>query len=261
MRPVQLGNTVLFMESPEAARYHAPLLVLPGLFQSQVCWRGLSSLLAHRGWEVYLLPRTFEVSADRSGRVESWNAASTAVEQAIDALGKKVILLGADVGASLALANCASQDVLALALYAPTAPATLAARLTKTLGFGGKRKFSNLTGDISPSDRLMKKAFQQQDVAPETAEFLQSLPNAPLSKPSRQPPTIVFKNDETDDLVQPSDSDGFVSTERAKTSPTALAGRWWPSTGWENATNETHRFLILTLSDRVVEFPDEIIND
>jgi hypothetical protein len=53
----------------------------------------------------------------------------------------------------------------------------------------------------------------------------------------------------------------FADSQFSKASRSRLNGRWWPSLGWEPACEEAHRFLILTLSDRVVDFPDEIIND
>ncbi len=52
-----IGGELLDFEAPEAPRYKAAMLVLPGLFQSFEQWRPLTSALAHRGWEIYFLPR------------------------------------------------------------------------------------------------------------------------------------------------------------------------------------------------------------
>ena len=86
MRRIALGDVELRMESPEAARYHAPILVIPGLFQSAVCWRGVTSILAHRGWEVYLLPRVVQdmVSGEVQATDRSWNQALDDVRQAAE---------------------------------------------------------------------------------------------------------------------------------------------------------------------------------
>ena len=61
MQTVTVGKARLHLETAEAGtRYHAPILILPGLFQSPACWSGITSMLAHRGWDVYLLPRPAE---------------------------------------------------------------------------------------------------------------------------------------------------------------------------------------------------------
>ena len=52
-----VGGLELEFEAPEAGRYMAPIIVCPGLFQSFDCWRPLTSMLAHRGWEIYFVAR------------------------------------------------------------------------------------------------------------------------------------------------------------------------------------------------------------
>ena len=71
----------------------------------------------------------------------------------------------------------------------------------------------------------------------------------------------MFAPDDSDPLVSCEHALTFATSEYANASDTRLQGRWWPSLAWEQAGEEAHRFLILTLGDRVVEFPDEIIDD
>lgn len=251
------------MESPEAARYHAPILILPGLFQSSVCWRGVTSILAHRGWEVYLLPRV--VRDNFSGKVQesdkSWNEALDDVAQAAEKLGDKLIIFGSDVGAAMALATLERTKPMALGLFSPTEPSRAAASLEKSLGFFGKRRFAKQTGTlIDAPDKHAQDAYQKTDLIAEPRSFIEDLSKGvEFSRPTAQPPTIVFAG-QNDPVVDTDHSLSFADDEVAKASQTRLAGRWWPSIGWEAASEQAHRFLILTLADRVVEFPDEIIN-
>lgn len=252
------------MESPEAARYHAPILILPGLFQSPVCWRGLTSILAHRGWEVYLLPRVVRDMA--SGKVhekdKSWNEALDDVAQAAEKLGDKLIIFGSDVGAAMALATLERTKPMALALFSPSEPTRAAASLNKSLGFLGRRRFAKQSSGvlIEAPEQHARDAFQKTDLIAEPRTFIEDLTRGvEFSRPTTQPPTIVF-GAQNDPVVDTEHSLGFADDQVAKAAAARLVGRWWPSIGWEPASEQAHRFLILTLSDRVVEFPDEIIN-
>ncbi len=250
MRPVEVGGVRLELESPEAGRYLAPILIVPGLFQSAVCWRGVTSMLAHRGWEVYVLPRT--------GRTPSagWQDAVEAVSAAASALADRVVLFGSDIGAALALEACSRADVLALALFAPTLPGDAGRRYLDALGLLGRwrRRSSPL---VAPPPRLRKRLWQQADAEDEPAGLIEDLIAGPVfSPPAKHPPAIVF---ETQGDPLSGGRTPIVSEPYAKTSDTRVEGRWWPSLGWEAVSNEVHRFLVLTLADRVVEFPDEVL--
>ena len=263
MRSVAVGDVVLNMESPEAARYHAPILILPGLFQSPVCWRGLTSILAHRGWEVYLLPRVVRDMA--SGKVresdKSWNEALDDVAQAAEKLGDKLIIFGSDVGAAMALATLERTKPMALALFSPTEPSRAAKSLNDSLGFLGRRRFAKQTGTlIDAPEKHTQDAYQKTDIIAEPRTFLEDLSKGvEFSRPTTQPPSIVF-GVQNDLIVDTAHSLSFADNEVAKAAQSQRVGRWWPSIGWEPASEQAHRFLILTLADRVVEFPDEIIN-
>jgi pimeloyl-ACP methyl ester carboxylesterase len=242
VRPVEIGDVVLQMEPPEAGRYHAPILLVPGLFQSAACWRPFTSMLAHRGWEVYVLVL---------------DAATRAARQ----LGDKVVLFGADIGASVALAVSATVNPLALALFAPAEPAHVGAALKGSLGFFEKRRFAQQTGVVLPPAKLGAKIPHPHAPGAEPRVLIDDLLGAvAFRRPTQHPPAIVFAP--TDDaLVAAEHALGFAGSAQAKAARARLTGRWWPMTGWQAACDEVHRFLILTLGDRVVEFPDEIIAD
>jgi pimeloyl-ACP methyl ester carboxylesterase len=266
MRPISVGNVTLRLDAAEAGgRYFHPILVLPGLFQSFLCWRGMTSMLAHRGWNVYVLPRPGSDPEARVGeevaRTSGWQRS---VEQAIAAARKlddEVIVLGADVGAAIALAMSAEVDPLALALFAPSRPSALGEAHEKSLGVIGRMRRKSEGGLVHPASSLAKGAHQPSDVAPEPAGLLADLVAGVDFEPVRKhAPAIVFGSDH-DPLVSREESEAFAASDYAKTSPTVLRGRWWPSSGWERICDEVHRFLILTLSDRVVDFPEEIIGE
>ena len=115
------------MEAAEAGgRYLAPILILPGMFQSYACWRGMTSMLAHRGWNVYVLARS-EIDDRGAVRTENfgWIKAVERAAEVASKLDERVIVFGADLGAALAVAMLGELRPLALGLFAPATPAAL----------------------------------------------------------------------------------------------------------------------------------------
>jgi len=262
MRPVEIGDVVLQMEPPEAGRYHAPILVIPGLFQSAACWRPFTSMLAHRGWEVYVLARQAtegedEIAAPALER--DWARTLEAATRAARKLGDKVIVFGADIGASVALAVAAETKPMALGLFAPAEPAHVGAALKGGLGFFERRRFTAEAGAVTPPAKLARTVPHPHATGAEPRALVDDLLVAgAFRRPALHPPAIVFAPSD-DPLVATEHSLSFAGPPHAKAARACLAGRWWPMTGWQAACDEAHRFLILTLGDRVVEFPDEII--
>ena len=259
---MSFGDFYLHYEAPEAGRYRAPILVLAGLFQSFACWRPVTSMLAHRGWEVYCLTR---IMPDREGdpRVldDTWASASKRIDEVASRLGSPLILFGGDAGAALAMQACERLPVLALALFSPSEPGELAAAYRRTLGlrrrlFGGGES----SDTVMPPPSLAGEKVEPGDMAAEPATFLDGLAATPFTRPERHPPALVFAS-QNDPLVAWEHALGFAREPYAKSSGMRLDGRFWPVTGGANVADEVHRFLILTLGDRVVDFPDEILED
>ena len=250
MRPVVAAGVQLELESPEAARYRAPILLLPGLFQSSVCWRGMTSMLAHRGWEVYVLSRNRENCG--------WEQTLDQAARAAAALAERVVLFGADIGAALALAASCRCDPLALVLFAPASPSELGRRYRHSLGFFARRRGIAEAATSAPK-RIAKDRRQAADLAGEPPALLADLvAGVDFAVPAEHPPAIVFRAD-SDPLVSRQACQEFLLGPRAKASASVVNGRWWPSLEWEGPCDEAHRFLVLTLGDRVVEFPEEIL--
>ena len=264
MREVVVGDVAVRLEAGEAGgRYLAPILIVPGLFQSWVCWRGMTSMLAHRGWDVYLLPRLNERDGSLvPNRAEGWSAAVETASRVTRELSDKVILFGADVGAAIALATLERAHPLALALFAPVDPAVAGKAFEQSLGFFARRRARASTEQaVEPPPTLAKQVHRKTDSVAEPAALMRDLTkNAAFRRPAEHPPAIVFAPQE-DPLVEREDAIAFTPSPYAKLARTPLVGRWWPSSRWEPVADEVHRFLILTLADRVVEFPEEILED
>ncbi len=260
MRTVVVGGQTVHFEAPEAGRYHAPLLLLPGMFQSFLCWRAVTSALAHRGWEVYCLARTMP---DEDGERlvtedDGWERAREKVLEVAGRLGDKTIVLGADLGAALALATAAEIAPLAMALFAPSRPQALAEAHRRSLGMLGRRRGPKAGSPLAVPPNLARDAPFEQFTVPEPGRLVSELPEV-APPPACGIPRIVFAP-EGDPLVDRDEATAFAGEQGARLAPTTLAGRWWPSDPG-TVGDEIHRFLILTLGDRIVEFPDEILAD
>jgi pimeloyl-ACP methyl ester carboxylesterase len=262
VRPVQIGDVVLELEPPEAGRYHAPILLIPGLFQSTACWRPFTTMLAHRGWEVYALPRQSHETDDDAPPLPpdyDWSGTIAAAKRAAKKLGDKVIVFGADVGAAVALAIAEEIRPLALALFAPAEPAHVGASVNEQTGFFERRRRARSSGPVPPPARIAKSAPLPTSAGDEPRALVADLVSGiPYDRPTAGPPTIVFAASD-DALVSTEHTESFAGAAHARLARTRVAGRWWPTSGWQSPCDEAHRFLILTLGDRVVEFPEEIL--
>ena len=264
MRSVTVGNIRLQLEAAEAGgRYLAPILIFPGLFQSPVCWRGMTSMLAHRGWNVYLLPRA-EIDDRGAAHIDDeygWQRAVDAAATAAARVGDQVIVLGADIGATLALSILDRVRPLALGLFAPADPAHVGDALERNRGFLARRLARKAGGPVTPPASIARTIHRETDSIGEPRMLVADLTaSGDSQRPTDHPPAIVFAVGE-DPLVAHEHALSFTTSPYSKPARTVLQGRFWPSSGWEPVADDVHRFLILTLADRVVEFPDEIINE
>ncbi len=251
-----VGGLALDFEAPEAGRYMAPILVCPGLFQSLDCWRPLTSMLAHRGWELYFLSRGPDGDADSAGEAPGWQRSIDRVAHAAASLGDQVILFGADLGAVLALAALRETRAMALALFAPSRPLALTASVKRSTGFLDGRH----AGAWQRPPRRIAKEARETCQAPEARILLEEASRSGFEIPDEHPPALVFVA-EGDALVPADESALFAAGPYSEQARNRLAGRWWPAAGRAAVADEVHRYLILTLGDRVVEFPEEILAD
>ena len=261
MQNASINSTTLHFEPAEAGRYDAKLLIFPGLFQSYACWRPFTSMLAHRGWEVYLLSRRSGTD-DGAQNLEPGLADLTrAAAQALDRLGENVIFLGADVGAAMALQLCRQRRPMALALFAPCLGEHIEQRLGSQYGFRERRRLRNSEGALQPSAAILRGCRDRIHVTAEPQTWFRELcADSSPTRPEQLPPAIVFAPTD-DSLVDSDHALSFADGRFARASAQRLAGRWWPAAQGPSVADEVHRFLILTLADRVVDFPEEVIGE
>jgi alpha-beta hydrolase superfamily lysophospholipase len=221
-------------------------------------------MLAHRGWEVYALGRQpHETDDDEPVAPPDYDFAGAVAtaKRAAQKLGDKVIVFGADIGAAVALAIAADVRPMALVLFAPAEPAHAGAGLAAQTGFFEKRRRARETGPVAPPARLTKSVPLPSSVGAEPRALVADLvAGIAYERPPASPPTLVFAASD-DPLVATEHAASFAGTPHAKLARSSVAGRWWPTRQWQTACDEAHRFLILTLGDRVVEFPEEILAD
>jgi pimeloyl-ACP methyl ester carboxylesterase len=98
---------------PEGPRYRAPLVFLPGLWAGPGAWRRAASLLAHRGWEGWLVDL-----AGRGGVAQRAAALAGAVAE----LERPAVLIGTDAGGIVALETARLVPAAALVWVAPVLP-------------------------------------------------------------------------------------------------------------------------------------------
>jgi pimeloyl-ACP methyl ester carboxylesterase len=104
---------------PEGPRYGAPLLFLPGLWATPDVWRRAAGLLAHRGWEGWIV--------DPSG-VGGATARAAAVAAVTGDLGRPPVIVASD-GAGLVAAELARRmPVAGVVWIAPVLPGGVVVR-------------------------------------------------------------------------------------------------------------------------------------
>jgi pimeloyl-ACP methyl ester carboxylesterase len=105
--PSQLGPLPVEITEPESAKFTAPLLLVHGLWSRAAAWRRFAGYLAHRGW------RCLAVDL---GAIEALSARGDALRSAITSVEVPPVVLGHDLGATLAL-RCGdvSRAIIALA--------------------------------------------------------------------------------------------------------------------------------------------------
>jgi len=280
-----IAECELYYESPEAGRYRAPILLLPGLFQSFECWRPFTTRLAHRGWELYLLPRAGGSGDQKSAGATSLEGLVEQTARVAEQLARRasqgyapadnedaetnagVIVFGADLGAHLAVELAANVQPMATVLFSAATPCQLgeswqrARGLLQRWGVGKARPGAAPPG-VAGSARSDNWLSEEPDwLLPEllSAAVTPTDSAAPADTGDHAAgavPTLLFSSP-NDPLVEAGADWSRVS---AQISDTLLPGHWWPALARQHLADEVHRFLVLTLGDRVVDFPDSIFD-
>ena len=246
---------------PESARYAASLVCLPGLWTPPVLWQGLTTYLAHRGWEGAVLDLR---------RVRGGIAARAAeVAQYVTRLPGAPILIGHDAGALVALAVAARTRPAALVLLAPLVPGATAVRALG-LRFGtlpalllrlpvpaprGAAAAPLVAGLPSPVRTSVLGAL-----APEAADVILDVARARVDPAPVGGVPALLVGGGSDPLLSPQEGAGFARTIGAEHQVVPEGTHWLlAGPGWEETVAVVHRWLVQRLGEPLLEFYPEAL--
>lgn len=226
----------------EHAKFASPLLLVPGQDPRSSGWRAFAGALGHRGWTSFLLDLPRQPPIGR----EAWESL---LQQGIEAAGTPPILIGHELGASLALAsNLPRLATVALSPYLARPdrrrqpgsrwPGWWPAWLRR-----GASSSRSRPGEGSP--------------APGMESLLASLPAAASSALSaRTEPTLLLVSRQQ--APHPPSEEGSLpgggSVEWLEFDASEVAPG---GPGWEAQTGLIHRWLIRRLGEDVLLWLDE----
>ena len=240
---------------PEAARYGASVLYIPGLWAGTGVWRSMASLLAHRGWEGQLL----ELCGLKGGLAA--RAAAVAVHAA--GLPAPPVLIGHDAGALVALGAAARGPAAAVVMLAPLVPGN------RTLGVLTRRweaVAALVRGRPIPPPRgaravrafgVTPAAVEASLVAEHPAVVLDVIRGRVAAPARTGHPTLVVGG-ELDPLLPGPAGAAFAATIGAQWREIAEAGHWLlAGPGWQEAVGVVHRWLVQRLGEQLLDLYPE----
>ncbi|MGA2411491.1 MAG: alpha/beta fold hydrolase [Candidatus Binataceae bacterium] len=262
-----VGRFHLQYEQPQTAKFAAPLLILPDLFNTRRHMAVMIGYFASIGWEVYALSLDeLASSAAMSPDQLDWPAALALVQELVAALGRGTIVLGHGAGGLLALALAGRLGIESAVALAPLVPGDRSPMLKRASGWLGLsrprllypprgRTLFELFADAEPfhRDTLIR------DLVPASAQLARDIASGKpsLDAAGRAPRLIITGG------ADPFASAGSVRAmaERIASRIIVVPGRGhWLAGGrtLERVIAEVQRFLVLTLGrDLLLLYPDE----
>ena len=238
----------------EAARYAASLVFIPGLWAPSGVWQGFATFLAHRGWECRLL--------EMRG-AGSLGVRAAAVRAYVAALPGRVVLVGHDAGALVALSAAVGEQVAAAVLVAPLVPGsppvralTLAPRNLLRVAFGrpvppprgrgAALAFGGAPGPVPPG--------LPQQLGPDDAIVVRDIALGRAQPVRTSVPTLLVVGDR-DPLLAVARAQAMAELLGADVCLLEATGHW-PLAGptWQRAAGAVHRWLVQRLGESLLEF-------
>ncbi|HEY6394260.1 MAG TPA: alpha/beta fold hydrolase [Candidatus Binataceae bacterium] len=266
---VQLGRFPAELERPEPLKFAWPVVVLPGLFSTARHLAVLVGYLATIGWEVYA-PELGAAAGSGSTPALSrlgFDDLLALTAEAIDQIGRDVIVIGHGAGGLIALKIAEQPRVKAAVAIAPLIPGYPSALVTsfrnrlalwsgRALNPPTGRTLFELVADADPFQReaLIKSLVPSSAVA----AFQIARGEVQLTRGENIAPRLIVAGD----------SDVFVPFERvsnladsigAKIAKIPGRGHWLiGGRGLERAINEIQRFLVRALGQELLLlYPEE----
>jgi pimeloyl-ACP methyl ester carboxylesterase len=233
---------------PEGPRYRAPIVFVPGLWTGPEIWRRAAGLLAHRGWEGWLVDL---------GRVAGGTAArADALGRATATLERPPVLIAQDAGGVVALEMARRMPVTAVVWVRPILP-------------GGR----GLRGAVSPWRVLAGLLFDTPVPRPaqwmgdatvtgwaldqDAAALVVDVVRGRTSVEGAGVPTVLVAG-EADGVCPLEERTALAAMLGAEVLVLPAADRFPLATGpWQRHAGAVHRWLVTRLGETLLEFYDE----
>ena len=244
--PTSIGQLAVEVTEPESPRFTASLLLVHGLWERAAAWRRFAGYLAHRGWRC--------VAVDLGGDGDL-AARAAALRGTIAALGAPPVLLGHDLGATLALQSAEmARAVVALTPLLGPPHAEPAPPLYAAGTWLARRRGTPLRAPrgrwhaLYPTDDLCEPALLVRAVAGGALR---------LTPVPATVPAIVFAA-ERDPLLDPRQARAVADLVGAELSVLGGVGHAvLDEPGWESGVAAIHRWIVQRLGVDLLALYDE----
>jgi pimeloyl-ACP methyl ester carboxylesterase len=245
MQMMRFGPLTGEVLNPETEKFTAVIVLVHGLWERPAVWRRFAGYLAHRGWRCVVLERG-------DGDLAAQAAALRAATAAVDA---RAVLVGHDLGASLALAcSDAAAAVVALAplLLPPLADTTAA------LQHAGNWLRRWRGGRLRPPGGVWARAYPHRDLDEPADLIRRVIAGSELVAP-RHPdlPRAVFAM-ERDELTPAAGARQYAEQIAADFEIVAGATHAiLDRPEWERCVGAVHRWIVRRLGVELLALYDE----
>ncbi len=265
---IALGRFPTQLEAPETIKFAVPIVLLPELFATTRHLAVMLGYLATIGWEVYAPDLSAAGLLAAAGGTGEYAAL---ISEALDALGRDVVLIGHGLGGTLALKMTDHLKVRAAVAIAPMMPRfrtpllgqwpnRLALKMGRTLKVPSGRTLFDFVADVEPFQRAaLIKSFVPQSPGP-AREVLRGDFEMPAA--DRSAPRLVIGGD-SDPFAPAPELERFAQSLGAQLKLIAGRGHWLiGGRALERVIGEAHRFLVRSLGqDLLLLFPEEWKDD
>ncbi len=273
MDDVELGRIPAQRELPEPVKFAWPIMLLPELFTTPRHLALVLGYLASIGWEVFVPNLRAEFGKGATPPLEKLRFVdlSALAAEALDAIGRDVVVLGHGVGGLVALKLSEHRRVKAAVAYAPLVPgfptplvSGLANRLATMFGRPIKpprgRILFELIADSDPFTRDGLINAMLPDSSALAADVIAG--EIHFAAPDKAAPRLIVAG-ESDIFAPFARTSEFAESIGAKLARIAGRGHWLiGGRALERAINETQRFLVRALGqDLLLLYPEEWKNE
>ena len=266
---IQLGRFAAQVEQPEPIKFAWPIVLLPELFTTSRHLAVMLGYLATVGWEVYAPDLRSAAGTGNTPALGALRFADlhTLASEAIDAIGREVIVAGHGLGGLLAITLAARPGIKAAVAIAPMLPgfrSPLTGGIANRIALWRGRPLARPSGRtlfnfIADAEAFQRDVMIHAMIADSGAAARDVVNGAiELQQSSNAVPRLIIAGE----------SDPFAPFDRVTAMAASLAaklvkipgrGHWLiGGRGLERSINEMQRFLVRALGqDLLLLFPEE----